>query len=382
MLIVMQIVHCVIFSLYDGCGSLINETVADVADPQTVAYVWDGYNIVRELALSNDAPSVTENIWGLDLDGTVQGAGGVGGLLAVSRDGSAFLAAYDANGNVAEYVGAADGSVAAHYGYTPFGGIAAQSGVLAGTFTHRFSTKPWCGVTGLCEYQFRKYSPELGRWMSRDPIGEKNSNVPNDTHEDFLVEEINRAKTIIRSFSFLEHIFDISLNKMSFDIDQFIFAGERMQVGARNIFDLQDEYKNLYLSLGNRIPNETDYLGFSSLSIALPAAGTCALIDGPLPFGDFVAMTILGCCVVSELNKPHGCYPCNPSKGSGAYRIDYVPPGKPHWPFKGTHTHHYEMHQSPWPMCRCFWGKTRITNGATTFPGEIPVRDAEGGGAY
>ena len=100
-----------------------------------------------------------------------------------------YLPAYDANGNVTEYVAASDGAVPAHYDYSPFGGIVLQTGSLAGSFTHRFSTKPWCAVTGLYEYQFRKYSPELGRWMSRDPIGEKNSNVPNDTHEDFLVEE-------------------------------------------------------------------------------------------------------------------------------------------------------------------------------------------------
>ena len=158
---------------YDHQGRMVRKTVAHGnADVRAVTCVWDGYNIVRETALSNGVTSVTENVRGLYLDGTVQGVGGVGGLLAVLRDGSAFLAAHDANGNVTEYVAAADGSVAAHYGYTPFGGTAAQSGVLAGTFTHRFSTKPWCEATQLYEYQFRKYSPELGRWMSRDPIGE------------------------------------------------------------------------------------------------------------------------------------------------------------------------------------------------------------------
>ena len=43
---------------------------------------------------------------------------------------------------------------------------------LDGGVLRCYSTKPWCSVTGLCEYQMRKYRPEIGRWMSRDPIGE------------------------------------------------------------------------------------------------------------------------------------------------------------------------------------------------------------------
>jgi RHS repeat-associated protein len=71
----------------------------------------------------------------------------------------------------------ADGTLAAHYEYSPFGEIVVQSGDMADSFTHRFSTKPWCGVTGLSEYLFRKYSPGLGRWLSRDPIGEVNAGL-------------------------------------------------------------------------------------------------------------------------------------------------------------------------------------------------------------
>ena len=42
-------------------------------------------------------------------------------------------------------------------------------------------------TAGLCEYQFRKYSPALGRWMSRDPIGEAGGNAiyasPSDVNQ-------------------------------------------------------------------------------------------------------------------------------------------------------------------------------------------------------
>ena len=65
-----------------------------------------------------------------------------------------------------------DGTIVAHYDYSPFGEQLITSGPLAVTFTHRFSTKPWCSASGLVEYQMRKYCPDIGRWMSRDPIGE------------------------------------------------------------------------------------------------------------------------------------------------------------------------------------------------------------------
>ena len=44
----------------------------------------------------------------------MQGAGGVGGLLMTVLDGDPFFPAYDANGNITEYINAA-GSVVAHY---------------------------------------------------------------------------------------------------------------------------------------------------------------------------------------------------------------------------------------------------------------------------
>ena len=159
---------------YDHKGRMIRKTISrGDAEPQTVTYIWDGWNIIRETHASGLVSNVTYNLWGLDLDGTPQGAGGVGGLLAVIRDGETYIPTYDANGNISEYIDSSDGSIAAHYDYSPFGETLVASGPLASTFTHRFSTKPWCPVTGFCEYQMRKYRPDIGRWMSRDPMGEE-----------------------------------------------------------------------------------------------------------------------------------------------------------------------------------------------------------------
>ena len=133
--------------------------------------IWDGYNIVSTTIHHSSFTNHHFFTWGLDLSGSIQGAGGVGGLLAEVKDGEPYFAAFDANGNVTEYI-STNGVTEAHYEYSPFGEIVVQSGDLAASFTHRFSTKPWCAVTGLSEYEYRKYGPGMGRWLSRDPIEE------------------------------------------------------------------------------------------------------------------------------------------------------------------------------------------------------------------
>jgi RHS repeat-associated protein len=158
---------------YDHRGRMIWKTVASPNAPpsKTIQYTWDDYNIIAEAVVQDAATNTTYNVWGLDLDGTMQGAGGVGGLLAVVKDSASYIPSWDANGNVMEYV-SSDGTIAAHREYDPFGGTVVYAG-NANAFTHWFSTKPWCTATGLSEYQYRKYSPVMGRWLARDPIEEE-----------------------------------------------------------------------------------------------------------------------------------------------------------------------------------------------------------------
>jgi RHS repeat-associated protein len=77
---------------------------------------------------------------------------------------------YDANGNVTDLVGTS-GSALAHYEYDPFGNPLVATGVLADDNPFRFSTKYTDDETGLVYYGYRYYSPEVGRWLSRDPVG-------------------------------------------------------------------------------------------------------------------------------------------------------------------------------------------------------------------
>ena len=102
------------------------------------------------------------------------GAGGVGGLVAVSIDGDFYFPGYDNNGNV---IGSWDesGSIVAEYAYDAFGNTISSSGSMADVFTHRFSTKYYDAETDLYYYGYRYYSPSLGRWICRDPMEERES---------------------------------------------------------------------------------------------------------------------------------------------------------------------------------------------------------------
>lgn len=134
--------------------------------------VYDGWNLIQE-TIAPTGGSVTTNRyhWGLDLSGTLQGAGGVGGILAAEINGIFLFPLYDANGNVTECLDAS-GNIRAHYEYDAFGNIIAQSGGLAHAFPFRFSTKYFDAETGLYYYGYRFYAPEMGRWLNRDPIEE------------------------------------------------------------------------------------------------------------------------------------------------------------------------------------------------------------------
>ncbi|MBL9154415.1 MAG: RHS repeat-associated core domain-containing protein [Verrucomicrobiales bacterium] len=144
---------------------------------------------------------VQRHLWGTDLSGSMQGAGGVGGLLgtwdngATTRDGSepsdgvarGWVCAYDGNGNVSAAIaatvagggasgnGGGAGTVrVARYDYDAFGKTLATwgDGAVAEANRYRFSTKPEDG-TGLLYYGYRYLDTRMGRWVSRDPIGER-----------------------------------------------------------------------------------------------------------------------------------------------------------------------------------------------------------------
>ncbi|MBI9077548.1 MAG: hypothetical protein JEZ02_19240 [Desulfatibacillum sp.] len=175
----------------------------------TSTSIWNGWNRIQEKTVlaADSSEEVKSYIWGLDLSQSTQGAGGVGGLLAVVDDDSEvdfFL--YDANGNVGQLVNALTGILDAHYEYDPFGRLLKATGAKANQNTYRFSTKSMDQETGLYYYGYRYLDVELGRWVSRDPIEEAGHMIL-DKNEDGSQSDENlylfARSDVINNFDYL-----------------------------------------------------------------------------------------------------------------------------------------------------------------------------------
>jgi RHS repeat-associated protein len=157
---------------YDAKGRRIQKTVVSNSVPVcTFNFLYDGWNLVA--ILNSSSSLLTSFVWGSDLSGSMQGAGGVGGLLAANYQGTAHtncFAVFDGNGNVAGLVNAADGTFLANYEYGPFGEVIRATGPMAKANPIRFSTKYDDDESDLLYYGFRYYKPSTGTWLSREPL--------------------------------------------------------------------------------------------------------------------------------------------------------------------------------------------------------------------
>ena len=147
---------------------------------EKIEYVPDGTVVTNRyiykdwlvLAITDASGALLETYThGADLSGHVGGsAGGIGGILASTMEGSNVLYIYDFNGNVAESISTGQ-KVLSRLAYCPFGRVLS----LMGPFMPRwqFSTKEFDGSVGLNYYGYRYYAAALGRWINNDPLEEK-----------------------------------------------------------------------------------------------------------------------------------------------------------------------------------------------------------------
>ena len=161
----------VVSNSYDYMSRRVSKTVSSPTSsfiPHTSSFLYQGWAMFEETTSS----STNSYVYGLDLSGTSQGAGTIGGILSANFNGLTAFFAYDANGNVTALVGT-NGEFLAQYQFDPYGSTISKSGSLADVNPFRFTTKYLDGETGLYYYGYRYYMPETGRWLGRDPIGEK-----------------------------------------------------------------------------------------------------------------------------------------------------------------------------------------------------------------
>jgi len=156
-------------SIWTNNSWFVVENLKFVSDPMLF-----GRHIV-ELNATNNA-LVRSYVWGLDLSGTMDGAGGVGGLIVTvihtGTKAGTYFPMYDGNGNVMGCIRAGDGALVTQYEYGPFGELISASGPLARSLNFLFSTKYHEWETDLYYYGYRYYNSNTGRWLNRDPIAE------------------------------------------------------------------------------------------------------------------------------------------------------------------------------------------------------------------
>ncbi len=163
---------------YDYMGRRIQKIVStnngSYIGEYTNKYAYDGWNCQ---AILNPSFTLSNTfMWGLDLSGSIQGAGGVGGLLKVSYYGTTTtncFVAYDGNGNVSALVNASNGVTVANYEYGPFGEVLRATGPAAKLNPFRFSTKYDDDESDLVYYGYRYFNPSTGRWLNRDALAER-----------------------------------------------------------------------------------------------------------------------------------------------------------------------------------------------------------------
>lgn len=163
---------------YDGQGRRYSKKVYSWTGTawllaSSTRFLHDGWNMIDELDAHSSNAVVRTHVWGADLSGSPQGAGGVGGLLFTGTGTSVHAVAYDGNGNVTGLVDMATGNRSAIYEYNAFGETLIADGPMQQAFPFRFSTKFTDTETSLLYYGFRFYNPSTGRWLSRDPYTEE-----------------------------------------------------------------------------------------------------------------------------------------------------------------------------------------------------------------
>jgi len=133
--------------IYDGAGRRVQETLNGAITKQ---WVWCGPRPCEERDFN---ANVTKRFFGS----------------GEQISGSPYYFAKDNLGSIREMTDAT-GSVRARYDYDPFGRTHKLSGDLDSDFG--FTGNYFHGATGMYLTLYRAYDPNLGRWLSRDPIGE------------------------------------------------------------------------------------------------------------------------------------------------------------------------------------------------------------------
>jgi RHS repeat-associated protein len=126
-------------------------------------YVYDGMKLLATYNAKSSFAKINSFLWqpfGLDVP------------LIMTYNSTVYGYLVDANKNVLGLFNPSKTRVAT-YLYGPFGQKLSESGTIAANNPLQFSSEQFDADLGLVYYNFRYYFPAIGKWLTKDPIGEK-----------------------------------------------------------------------------------------------------------------------------------------------------------------------------------------------------------------
>ncbi|MZP54684.1 MAG: hypothetical protein GT600_04475, partial [Bacteroidales bacterium] len=156
---------------YDYLSRRVEKIVVGGSDER---FVYSGFKQIERLNALDSNSIAQKFIWCS------------GRILAMTNNSGTCYYSQDANKNVSEMV-ATDGTIKAHYEYSPFGKVTVSNGTLADDNPFRFSSEYADDETGLQYYNYRYCNPVTGKWLNRDPITEAGGwNLYGMVHNDTI----------------------------------------------------------------------------------------------------------------------------------------------------------------------------------------------------
>ena len=151
--------------LYDPLGRRLSKSVAEPTPlgrrkTSRENYLYDGYHEIG--AVASDHTPKNFRVSGANL------SNGTPSIICVEVKGKPFAPILDSQGNICRLIDPATKSIASSYVFTAFGETVSAT---SDDNPWRFASKRLDPELNLIHFGKRYYDPELGRWLSVDPMG-------------------------------------------------------------------------------------------------------------------------------------------------------------------------------------------------------------------
>lgn len=150
---------------YDLIGRRMSRSIVDLNEgsKKVLYFIYDGESEIG--AVDSDGQIVELRILG-------PGKGAeIGAAIAIELKDRVYAPIHDHRGSVCCLLDAESGNSAMSYRYTAFGEVNAKCDETSVSNPWQFSSKRYEDESGLVFFGKRYYDPEIGRWITPDPLG-------------------------------------------------------------------------------------------------------------------------------------------------------------------------------------------------------------------